>query len=135
MRDLLLVVTGGRYFDNRDQEQKLFFLLDKWQKFIRLVVQGGANGADMLTRKWCIERRVPVLTVYADWEKFGKSAGPKRNRRMMSLVHEIAKGTKLEPILLVCPGGSGTRDCASAALDMGVENRQLMMELKRFENG
>ena len=49
------------------------------------VVVGCARGADELVRDWHAERRLmPSLTVYkANWEVEGRSAGMKRNTRMV----------------------------------------------------
>ena len=66
------------------------------------VVSGKARGVDTLGEKWAKVVGVPVKEFPADWEKFGKAAGPIRNKQMgiysdCAIViynPEISKGSK-----------------------------------------
>lgn len=78
-----------------------------------VVIQGGATGADQLARWWCVQRRVPYENYPPDWMKFGRAAGPIRNRRM------IEKGQP--DIVVAFPGGSGTADLVAKARAAGVK--------------
>lgn len=46
------------------------------------VVSGCATGVDRLGEQWAIANNIPVREMPADWTRFGKRAGPERNRRM-----------------------------------------------------
>jgi hypothetical protein len=49
------------------------------------VVCGEAKGADTLGKKWAFcenTPRIPVKSFPADWDTYGKGAGPIRNREM-----------------------------------------------------
>ena len=46
------------------------------------VVCGMARGADTLGRIWAETMELPVAKFPADWEKYGKAAGPIRNKQM-----------------------------------------------------
>jgi hypothetical protein len=46
------------------------------------VVSGGASGVDTLGERFARERGIPVRRFPADWSRFGRSAGPRRNREM-----------------------------------------------------
>ena len=46
------------------------------------VVCGGSAGVDMLGRDWAVLRGIPVKMFPADWEQYGKAAGPIRNAQM-----------------------------------------------------
>ncbi len=46
------------------------------------VVCGEAKGADSLGKQWAKRNQIPVKSFPAQWEKFGKSAGYKRNKEM-----------------------------------------------------
>ena len=48
-----------------------------------LVIEGEAKGADTLAREWAEARSIPVLSFPADWKKYGKAAGPIRNKLML----------------------------------------------------
>lgn len=46
------------------------------------VVCGGATGPDTLGEQWAINNNIPVKHMPADWNRYGNSAGPMRNRQM-----------------------------------------------------
>lgn len=79
---------------------------------IRKIVTGGCPGADWLARKWARKNKIPYFQYEADWKRYGKAAGPIRNREMI---------VKEKPEVLVAfPGTSGTADCVARATKAGV---------------
>ena len=65
------------------------------------VICGGARGADTLGKKWAESMNVPIEYFPADWNKFGRSAGPIRNSLMaqnsealIALWDGFSRGTK-----------------------------------------
>lgn len=46
------------------------------------VVSGTARGVDRLGERWAREHDLPVEEFPADWERYGRRAGPRRNSRM-----------------------------------------------------
>jgi len=46
------------------------------------VVSGGSSGVDALGERWATEQGLPVKRFPAQWEKYGRAAGPKRNQQM-----------------------------------------------------
>ena len=48
-----------------------------------IIVQGGAKGADSLAKRACADLNIECREYKADWDKHGKSAGPKRNQQML----------------------------------------------------
>lgn len=46
------------------------------------VVCGGANGPDTDGRVWAQQKNIPVKMFPAEWDKYGKWAGFKRNKEM-----------------------------------------------------
>jgi hypothetical protein len=46
------------------------------------VISGGAGGADRLGEAWAARNGIPVKRFPADWARYGKGAGPVRNREM-----------------------------------------------------
>ena len=76
-----VIIAGGRTFSNYDL---LFQTCDKvlsLQTEIE-IVSGTANGADKLGEKYANEKEYPIKQFPADWDKYGKSAGYKRNEEM-----------------------------------------------------
>jgi hypothetical protein len=70
-----VAVIGSRTFFDK---AKLVEQLDRLQN-ISLIVSGGARGADSLGEQYAKERKIPTMIFLPDWERFGKSAGFKRN--------------------------------------------------------
>ncbi len=48
------------------------------------VVSGAAHGVDQLGEVWAARHGVPVRRFPADWERFGRAAGPRRNQAMVT---------------------------------------------------
>lgn len=46
------------------------------------VVSGGAHGADQVGATWAQDNGIPVRYFDAEWTKYGRKAGPIRNRQM-----------------------------------------------------
>lgn len=73
------IIAGSRNIVDQKIIEKAV-LKSKFQ--ITEVVEGGAKGADTLARKWAEENGLPVKEFKAEWRKYGKRAGPIRNRAM-----------------------------------------------------
>lgn len=97
-KNMKLAVIGSRSFNDYDLlKTNLDVIKDK----ITEIVSGGAKGADSLARKYAQENSIALKEFIPDWEKFGKSAGFRRNKDIVgycdSLVafHDgISKGTQ-----------------------------------------
>ena len=76
------------------------------------IINGGAPGADALSRKWAYANRVQLDVYYADWGQHGKAAGPIRNQRMLD------EGKP--DVVMAFPGGKGTADMVRRAEKAGV---------------
>ena len=48
------------------------------------IIQGGAKGADTISRQCAEILKMNVIEFSADWEKYGKKAGPLRNIQMLN---------------------------------------------------
>ena len=76
-----VVIAGGRTFDNYS------FLKEKCDEILKdivdvEIVSGTAKGADKLGEQYSIEKGYGLKQFPADWGKFGKSAGIRRNEQM-----------------------------------------------------
>lgn len=49
---------------------------------ITQVVSGGAGGPDTYGEQWAHARGLPIKRFLAEWHRYGKRAGPLRNREM-----------------------------------------------------
>lgn len=104
-----LIVAGGRgyLFTAADVEA-----LDRLVKEcdVTEVVHGCAQGADRCAREWAGERQIPRTMFRADWNRYGRSAGPIRNKAMAEYGHA----------LVAFPGGRGTADMVRRAGEQGL---------------
>ena len=94
-----ILVFGGR--DYSDHE-RLFEVLDQFLEVLSsvIIIHGGARGADSLAGEWARDRDQEEIVFLADWNKYSKAAGYKRNIQMLHEGH---------PDLVVAfPGGKGT---------------------------
>lgn len=76
-----VIIAGSRGFQNYELLEKTMDNLLVNQQEVA-VVCGMARGADSLGEAYAKVRGYPVHYFPADWEKFGKSAGYKRNEQM-----------------------------------------------------
>ena len=74
-----LIIAGSRSFTNY---QLLCQTLAPERHRITQVLTGGARGADQLGFRWALKHHIRSRCFAADWERFGKSAGVRRNHQM-----------------------------------------------------
>lgn len=80
-----LIIAGGRDFKNYTllEQETLNFLKDNDIQIQELsIVSGKARGADALGERFAKKFEIPVIEMPAEWDKYGKSAGYKRNEAM-----------------------------------------------------
>lgn len=73
-----VLVAGGRDFDDYYRVEK-----DLNQYPISHIISGMARGADMLGVQYADDNQIDVMKYPADWNRYGKSAGYKRNQQML----------------------------------------------------
>lgn len=96
-----VLVCGGRDYEDK---ARVWTVMDRWLEANQYqgftVISGGAPGVDSLAAEWAHERHLPVQYFPADWDRYGRSAGPRRNQRMLD------EGQPWRVIAF--PGGPGT---------------------------
>ena len=63
-----------------------------------VIVSGGAKGADSLAERYAHEKGYALVVIRADWDKYGKSAGYRRNEEM----HKYIKNDENHNCFCVC---------------------------------
>lgn len=71
------------------------------------VISGGANGADRLAKRYAQERNIKYVEYAAQWKKYGKAAGPKRNTLIVAACDAM--------VAFPASGGKGTQDSVAKA--------------------
>ena len=105
-----MIVCGGRDYHNPGTIRAELAALPAGST----VVHGGARGADTEAAIIAAALGLVVEPWPADWQRYGRSAGPRRNGAM------LAGGTDL---VLAFPGGAGTADMVARARRTGVPVR------------
>jgi hypothetical protein len=114
-----VLICGGRDYDDRTY---FFHFMDRVLETIRgtgenpkrdvVIIHGAARGADSLADDYGRERGLRVIHYPADWETHGRSAGPIRNKLML---------TDGQPhVIIAFKGGHGTADMIRQGKKAGV---------------
>ena len=74
-----ILFCGSRDFKNKEVIRNVISNLPK----DTIVIHGCANGADTIAGDIAKEYNLKVLEFPADWNKYGKGAGPIRNKQML----------------------------------------------------
>lgn len=77
---LCYAIIGSRTFNNK---QLLYETLDEYK--IKWIVSGGAKGADSLGAEYAVDEHILLTEILPDWDTHGKSAGIKRNFKIIDL--------------------------------------------------
>ncbi|MGN0571086.1 MAG: DUF2493 domain-containing protein [Candidatus Fimenecus sp.] len=80
-----IVVAGCREYDDYDDAKVYIEMCIKKirERYALVFLSGGCKGADMLGERYANENGFRIERYLADWQKYGKSAGPKRNLQMV----------------------------------------------------
>jgi len=84
IRYMKLIVSGTRIHLTAKRQH----LVDMWlciyfgQLKCKSIIVGDATGVDAFAIEWCKSHGVPFAKYTADWEAYGKAAGPIRNEAM-----------------------------------------------------
>lgn len=98
-----VIIAGCRYFDDYEmlKEYVDHILQNVTKKGDIEIVSGGAKGADALGERYAKERGYTLTVFPAEWDKYGRAAGPKRNEKMGDYADALiafwdgkSKGTK-----------------------------------------
>lgn len=104
-----VLVTGGRYYDDRDA---LWSFLDRCHAVapITCLIDGECpcGGADLLAHEWAVARGVPTER----YPMLHRREGSRRNGRMQA--------ASRPDVVVAAPGGSGTADMCRRARAAGV---------------
>lgn len=105
-----IIIAGSRYVNDRHQVERAVMLWKELHapKQITEIVSGGGRGVDQLGEAWAQAQGLSTTRFPAEWQRYGKSAGPIRNRAMA----DYADGL----IALPAQGSRGTKHMIHAFL-------------------
>ena len=110
---------SSQLLEDHLQTERLYRTLDEIFAKLTLpqmrIIAGEASGADYFGKMWAIKNlgKENYQGYSADWEKYGKSAGPVRNVQMLN---------EGKPDLVVaCSGGIGTNHMKTIAIAQNIQ--------------
>lgn len=107
----VVVVTGSRTWSNRESVAKRLKNLPP----NTVLIHGDCRGLDTLAKEEAIKLGFEVRAYPANWDLYGKAAGPIRNQEMLNL----------KPALVIAfhqdlKTSKGTKDCVGEAMRRGI---------------
>ena len=113
-----VLVTGGRDYSD---SAKVITVLSEYHELHGIAMlahgacekHGNLRGADGAAEAWAIVNSVPYVGWPADWTRFGRSAGPRRNAELLAWFRP--------DVCIAFPGGTGTADCVRRCRAAGCE--------------
>lgn len=124
--DFRFLVTGYRDYNKARRVWGLLHatrsLADAMGRRLVVVVGDCPTGADAWARRWCEMYQVDYELYEANWNRYGRRAGPVRNREMVdsgvdagaAFCHPLMRGTA------DCLGYARTRGVVMLAVDYGL---------------
>lgn len=104
----MLGIVGSRSFHNYDfLKEKVNDFINEIDEEITTIVSGGASGVDRLAEKFAKENNLKLMVFHAEWEKYGRGAGPIRNIKIVENSDYI--------IAFPSKNGRGTQDTIKKA--------------------
>ena len=84
-----IIVAGGRnYNDYTMLSNTLTNVLESCGDAKKIIISGCCQGADALGEQYAKIHGIPIKRFPAEWMKYGKAAGPIRNRKMATYASE-----------------------------------------------
>ena len=112
-----ILFCGDRNYRNKNAIWNVMRdLIEEFGKFT--AIHGDARGADKLSGEVAEEFNLKVEKYPADWNKYGKFAGPIRNREMLDQRPDLV--IAFHPFI---SNSKGTKDCISEARKRKIEVR------------
>jgi len=105
-----VIIAGGRDFIPQDIHAFWLVVQLKELKTTEIIC-GMAKGADTFGRDVAKIYKIPILEFPADWDKYGKSAGYRRNVEM----------AKIADACILFSGGKGTEHMRNIAIEYGLK--------------
>lgn len=113
---MIILVTGDRNWKNR---RKIAVELHKRRKKIKLLIHGGARGADLIADEFAQIMGVQTAEFAANWQFHKRAAGPIRNSNQLRFAKAAATTLNEQLLVLAFHGNlkksKGTRHMVSLA--------------------
>ncbi len=106
-----ILCCGDRNWTNKERIKEVLIGYPK----DTTIIEGEADGADKLSKEVAKELGFTVIEVPANWKKYGKAAGPIRNKEMLDLLPDEVFGFHNNIM-----ESKGTKNCITQARQRGI---------------
>jgi len=119
-RSVVIVAGGGRDLVWPQERIASALLQRSGGRPVHLLLHGGARGADRAIGRAAHQLGWRVQSLAADWRRYGRSAGPIRNRELLELAISRAVSLRsaaapVSVLVIAFPGGQGTASLVQQA--------------------
>ena len=120
-RQLLIVAGGGRELSWSSTRIASALLSHSQGRSVLRLLHGGARGADTAIGGACERLGWSVEILHPQWSRYGRAAGPLRNRQLLQRACQLATTAPwpghppLAVLVLAFPGGRGTASLVAQA--------------------
>lgn len=123
---VLILVTGARDWQDSNSIRSVLssYIKKKESDGCVTLVHGGCTGADIMCGDIAKQLGFTSICMAADWGKYGRAAGPIRNKQMVDYVLDQNK-THGEPVYMYAfhnnlAKSKGTANCVNYARSKGI---------------
>jgi len=109
------LICGDRHYSDYDH---FCYIATKHVEPNDTIISGEAPGADTLAKRYSQDNNLPYEGFPAQWSKFGRAAGPIRNKEMKERLLQFAKRGA---IAFLAEGSKGTANMLSQLKDCDVK--------------
>lgn len=113
-RNNKVLICGDKNFEDRNIIRIWLCQLQDWG--YDTIINGGAKGADTIATEEAEQMGFNIITVRAEWRKYGRGAGPLQNREKLQFNPDLViffHNNILE--------SKGTKNMVKQALEAGIE--------------
>ena len=84
-----VVICGSRRFNDADADAAVAEAVERSRYEVTTVVSGVAPGIDRAGERWAESRGIQADRYPADWDRYGRAAGPIRNKQMVDVADAV----------------------------------------------
>ena len=119
-RAVVIVAGGGRDLSWPQERIASALLQRSGGRAVHLLLHGGARGADRTIGRAADQLGWRAQSLAAEWRRYGRCAGPIRNRRLLVQALAVAQAhtspaLSTSVLVIAFPGGSGTASLVQEA--------------------
>lgn len=126
MERINVIIAGTRTFKNYKLMCTVMKVIREKYPCIQ-IISGGAKGADKLGELYALKHKIPYTVYEAEWDKYGKKAGFKRNEQMAQIGQVL--------VLFWNGDSSGSRDMLHLGIQYGLDCNVMMYSYMKFYAG